>query len=90
MMGSWWLLWMIFMFFLLVSPVGYGWGYRGWGPPYPTYLQRRRSQQLAASGANGPYSHESWGFGGDLLWMIFFFGLLWVVIALFWSPLWFR
>jgi hypothetical protein len=90
MMSSWWLLWMVFMFFLLVSPVGYGWGYRGWGPPYPTYLQRRRSQQLAASGANGPYSHESWGFGGDLLWMVFFFGLAWVVIALFWSPLWFR
>jgi hypothetical protein len=27
MIGSWWLVWMVFMFFLVV-PIGYGWGNR--------------------------------------------------------------
>jgi hypothetical protein len=90
MMSSWWLIWMIFMFLFLIPPLGYGWGYRGWGPPYPRYVQRRRSQDLAASGAPGPFKHESWGWGGDVVWMLFFIGLLWVVTALFWSPPWFR
>jgi hypothetical protein len=86
-MSSWWLLWMVFMVLMIASPIGYGWGYRGWGPPYPSYLQRRRSQQLAGRGVSDPFKHESWGFGGDLLWFVFFVGLVWVVAALFWSPL---
>jgi hypothetical protein len=90
MMSSWWLVWFVFMFFLFASPVTYGWGYRGWGPPYPRYIQRRRSKHLAASGAPAPYKHEAWGWGGDVVWMVFFVGLLWVFTALFWSPLWFR
>jgi hypothetical protein len=84
MMSSWWLLWVVLMFFLLVPPLGYGWGYRGWGPPYPRYIQRRRSQQLSAAGATGPFKHESWGLSGDILWMMFFIGLFWVVTATFW------
>lgn len=90
MMNSWWLLWMVFMAFLLVSPVSYGWGYRGWGPPYPRYVQRRRSEQLTARGAAGPFKHESWGMGGDFVYVVFFIGLLWVAAALFWTPLWLR
>jgi hypothetical protein len=89
MMSSWWLLWMVFMFFMLVSPVSYGWGYRGWGPPYPSYLQRRRSAEAAATGSTGPFRHESWGWGGDFVWVMFFVGVLWVSTALWW-PFWFR
>jgi hypothetical protein len=84
MLSSWWLFWMVLMFFLLVPPLGYGWGYRGWGPPYPRYLQRRRSQQMSAGGAAGPFKHESWGRGGDILWMTAFIGLFWLVTAIFW------
>jgi hypothetical protein len=29
MIGSWWFLWMAFMFIFLLTPIGYGWGYRG-------------------------------------------------------------
>jgi hypothetical protein len=90
MMSSWWLVSTIFMVFLIASPVSYGWGYRGWGPPYPKYVQRRRSEQLTANGASGPYKHESWGMGGDLVWMTFFIGVLWVATALFWAPHWLR
>lgn len=43
-MGTWWWIWIAFMFLFLVPPIGYGWGYRGWGAPYPSYVQRRRGQ----------------------------------------------
>jgi hypothetical protein len=89
MMSSWWLMWMVFMFLLFVPPLGYGWGYRGWGPPYPRYLQRRRTQQATAGGAAGPFRHESWGWGGDFVWIVFFVGFVWVVAALL-LPVWSR
>ena len=63
MMSSWWLIWMIFMFLFLIPPLGYGWGYRGWGPPYPRYVQRRRSEHLAASGALRPVQTRILGVG---------------------------
>jgi hypothetical protein len=44
MIGMWWWIWIGFMFLFFVSPVSYGWGYRGWGPPYPSYVQERRRQ----------------------------------------------
>jgi hypothetical protein len=86
MMSSWWFLWMIFMFVLLVPPLGYGWGYRGWGPPYPRYVQRRRGQQALSAGGGGPvaFNHHSWGWGGDFVWMVFFIGSLWAVSLFFW------
>lgn len=40
-MWWWWWAWVAFVFFLLVLPWGYGWGRRGWGPPYPRYYRRR-------------------------------------------------
>jgi hypothetical protein len=89
MMSSWWLMWMVFMFLLFLPPLGYGWGYRGWGPPYPRYLQRRRTLQATAAGAAGPFRHESWGWGGDFVWLVFFVGFVWVVAALF-LPVWSR
>lgn len=74
-----------FMFLFFVSPVGYGWGYRGWGPPYPRYVQRRRGlRATAASGTAAPFDHHSWGLAGDLVWMFFVIGMIWVVAAFWW------
>ena len=87
-MSSWWLIWMMFIFLFLIPPLGYGWGYRGWGPPYPRYVQRRRSRHLAAGGTARPFRHESWGWAGDVVWVLFFVGFLWVVTVLFW--MWLR
>ena len=42
-MGSWFWLWVVFLFIFLLPPIGYGWGYRRWGPPYPRYIQRPRA-----------------------------------------------
>ena len=84
MMSSWWLLWMAFMFFLLVSPVGYAWGYRGWGPPYPSYIQRRRARQAATAGGSSSFNHHAWGRAGDVVWIVLLVGLLWACTALWW------
>ena len=82
MMTSWWFLWMIFMFFL-ITPVSYG-AYRGWGPPYPRYIQRRRGAQAAVSNAAANFNHHAWGVGGDIMWMAFVIGSIWGLSAFFW------
>lgn len=84
MMSSWWLIWMAAMFLFLVPPIGYGWGYRGWGAPYPRFIQRRRGQQAAATGGSAELNHHSWGWGGDFVWGVFFIGLLWACFSLWW------
>ncbi len=83
-MSSWWLLWMISMLVLLVPSLSYGWGYRGWGPPYPRYIQRRRWERANASGDSATFNHQSWGVGGDLVWTVLFIGLFWAGTALMW------
>jgi hypothetical protein len=80
MMSSWWVVWFAFMFLLLVPPVGYGWGYRRWGPPYPRYIQRRRA---AASGAGTFPTHQGWGWGGDFVWIVLIIGTVWFAVAFF-------
>ncbi len=77
MMASWWWMWMFFMLVFLVPPLGYGWGYRGWGPPYPSYIQRRRGQRAAAMDAPSSFNHHSWSWGGDVIWGVLLVGLLW-------------
>jgi len=80
---------MVVMFVLLVPPMGYGWGYRGWGPPYPSYVQRRRSEQAGLVGAAaGSFDHYSWGWGGDAVWLVVLFGALWFTTALWWPYSW--
>jgi hypothetical protein len=80
MMMSWWFL--LAMVLLLVPSIGYGWGYRGWGAPYPRYIQRRRGQQAAAGGSG--FDHQSWGWRGDLVWGVLFVGFLWACLSLWW------
>lgn len=79
MMGSWWFLWVAFMFVFLVPPLGYGWGYRGWGTPYPRYIQRRRS-----AAGDSTINHQAWGFGGDFVWLVMIIGLMWAFSFLLW------
>ena len=82
MLISWWRLWMVFMVVLLVPAIGYGWGYRGWGLPYPTYFQRRRAQRAAAANGFGPFDHHSWGWRGDFVWVVLLIGTFWAVTAI--------
>jgi hypothetical protein len=82
MMGTWWWVWFAGMMLFLVPPIGYGWGYRGWGAPYPRYVQRRRSQ--LASGEPDAFNHEAWGWGGDFVWMVLLFGMFWAFAGMWW------
>jgi len=84
MIGSWWFVWMMIMFLFLVSPIGYGWGYRGWGPPYPRYIQRRRGQRAAANSATMQFDHHAWGRGGDFVWVVGIVGMVWLLTSVFW------
>jgi hypothetical protein len=84
MMSSWVLWWMIFMLLFFATPIGYGWGYRKWGAPYPRYIQRRRGQKASADGNSTDFDHESWRWGGDLVWLAFLIGVIWLVTVLWW------
>jgi len=84
MIGTWWLVWICFMFFFFVTPVGYGWGYRRWGPPYPTYIQRRRGLRATAMTGSISANHLAWGIVGDLVWMVLIISLVWAALALWW------
>ena len=92
MMTSWWWIWLLLMFLLLVPPIGYGSFYRGWGAPYPRYIQRRRGQRaatVAAADANAAeaYNHQSWGMGGDYVWTILLVGMLWASYMFYWRAM---
>lgn len=83
MIGSWWLIWAVFLI-LLVPTLSYGWGYRGWGPPYPSYVQRQRGLRAVAGGGSASFDHHAWGWGGDLVWMVLLVGAFWAAWG-FWS-----
>lgn len=76
--GEWWLLWMVLMFGLLVPLLAYGWGYRNWGPPYPTYVQNRRA---AAKSSRTTFDYRAWGWIGDFLWIVLLLGLFWAGVV---------
>ena len=68
----WW--WLLFVTVLFLLPLGYGWGYRGWGPPYPSRsaaTRERRARELAA-----------WGVAADVLWLGLIAALVWLVVVL--------
>ncbi len=81
MMSPFWLIWLVFLGMFLVMPVGYGWGYRGWGAPYPRYVQQRRA--LRASANVSSFNHQAWGRGGDFVWIVILIVGIWAFSALF-------
>lgn len=80
-MISWWWLWMLVVVAVLFTAISYGWGYRRWGPPYPRYLQRRRSARAARDGG-APFDHHAWGWGGDFIWVSVLIWIFWLGVAL--------
>ncbi|MEP6496078.1 MAG: hypothetical protein ABJF01_25600 [bacterium] len=55
--------------------IGYGWGYRRWGPPYPRYVQRRWSERATRAPGSAPFDHHVWGWGGDVIWVML---IIWI------------
>jgi hypothetical protein len=84
-MIAFWYLWLLFMIFVVLPPIGYGWGYRGWGPPFPRVVQRRRGPRgpsMAQTAAAA--DHLSWGWFGDVVWLLLSIGVVWALWGLVW------
>jgi hypothetical protein len=88
-----WHLWYFAMFTILIPVVAYGWGYRGWGPPFPRFIQRRRANvatgpsSATAETMDGRYTAfnpEGWGWVGDLVWFSFAIALFGVLSLNWW------
>ena len=84
MMFSWLWIWFVFILVFAVFPVGYGWRYRRWGPPYPQYVQRRRSARNASEIGSDAFDHRAWGLGGDLVWIVLFIWVFWFFAGTWW------
>lgn len=69
----WFVFWMLFVVILLLLPLSYGWGYRGWGPPYPRAYRRTPARAE---------DEVTWGVLADVLWVIAVVALIWLVVAL--------
>jgi hypothetical protein len=69
--------WLLFVIIVFAMPLGYGWGYRGWGAPYPSYYRRRRPTV-----ARDVTYEDSWGWVADVVWLAFFVGVVWLIVAL--------
>jgi hypothetical protein len=74
-----WMLWAFVMCALLLAPMGYGWGYRGWGAPVPSYVQRRRQKAATASGIAINADYRAWGYVGDFIWVMLIIGTIWAM-----------
>ncbi len=71
----WWLWWwLMFVIVLFVLPLGYGWGYRRWGPPYVS--RRRATTQHPAP------ETATWGLLAALVWASFTVALIWLIAVL--------
>jgi hypothetical protein len=82
---GWWWWWIAFLIIFFLIPVGYGWGYRGWGPWYghrrtdvPRAAERAAAEEAAAE--------AGWGMLGCFVWIILIIAILWLIAALAWYP----
>jgi hypothetical protein len=78
--SDWWM-WVLFLG-LFMLPAAYGWRVRSWGPPLPSYLQRRRAERATAAGPvdtsnAAAFDHHAWGWGGDVLWIMLIAWIMW-------------
>jgi len=73
---GWWWWWILFVVVFFLLPLGYGWGYRGWGPWY------RRPPTVTTMGDGT--AATGWGALGCLLWLALIVAIIWIFAALGW------
>ncbi len=87
MLWIWW--WLLFVLIFLLLPLGYGWCYRGWGPPHyrrpgrpltPAEAEQLQRKTIAEEQAEA----EGWGWIALALWFLFAVAVVWLVLALIW------
>ncbi len=83
---GWWWWWVAFVVIFFLLPLGYGWGYRGWGP---WYRWRGRSRldtgEGLPAGTGGDYG-DGWGVLGIFMWLVLILAIIWLVAA--WGGRW--
>lgn len=85
--AGWWWWWIAFVLIFLLLPLGYGWGYRGWGPWWrrgPRTRDRAAGEGTAASGRpttrNGRNTEDvGWGWAGAFVWIVVIIAVVWVI-----------
>jgi hypothetical protein len=73
---GWWWWWLAFLIIFFLFPLGYGWGYRGWGP----WPRRRPTVFTIASGEED----IGWGVIGVLMWVVVILAIIWLIAAISW------
>lgn len=68
----WW--WLAFVIVFFILPLGYGWGYRGWGPPYRRRIPAQGPAHLADTDVG-------WGVVGIVLWIALAVAVAWFIVA---------
>lgn len=79
---GWWWWWILFLLVFFLLPLGYGWGYRGWGPWY----RRRTPGRFTSESTGDPDLDRGWGWISSFLWVILLIALIWIVAAILWRP----
>lgn len=83
---GWWWWWVLFLLVFFLLPLGYGWGYRGWGPWYRRRPTTRVTEGTMPPVGAGPDLDEGWGWVSSFLWVVLLIALIWIVAAFLWRP----
>ena len=67
---GWWWWWFAFIVLFFLLPLGYGWGYRGWGPWYQRSGRLPRERRIDASQLEPITDQTGWGWAGMVLWIV--------------------
>jgi hypothetical protein len=73
---GWWWWWLAFLVIFFLLPLGYGSGYRRWGPWY----RRRPTVSPIASGE----TDVGWGAIGIVMWVALIIAIIWLIAAIGW------
>lgn len=80
-MELWLILWLVFVLSLVLLPLGYGWGYRSWGPPRPPH-RRARPETPAEDRTAAEREIDGWGVLALVVWVALTVALVWLLVAL--------
>ncbi len=96
--NGWWWWWIAFVVIFFLIPLGYGWGYRGWGPWYrrrhPSGIPRSAAPPPDIEGDNlrrTPADNETesgWGAAAVFLWLVLILAIIWLIAAWGWGGRW--
>ncbi len=90
---AWWWWWIFFIAIFFLLPLGYGWGYRGWGPWYRRRKPGRpRSRadlpSLDEERVNAELEEEGWGWMAIALWFVLLIAIIWGGAGFYWGGRW--